>query len=73
MNAAKSQVESLLQRLPYDCTLEDIQYRLHVIEKVRRSLDAATFKAYSLKTKLRGGWTSGLRGSLVVGGNRAGS
>jgi len=41
MNTAKSQVESLLQRLPDDCTLEDIQYHLYVVEKIRTARQAA--------------------------------
>ena len=38
MSTAKDQVESLLRRLPDDCTLEDIQYHIYVLEKIRRSL-----------------------------------
>lgn len=38
---AKQQVQSLLERLPDSCSLEDIQYHLYVIEKVRRGLDDA--------------------------------
>lgn len=41
MNTAKSEVESLLRRLPDDCTLEDIQYHLYVVEKVHRGLELA--------------------------------
>jgi hypothetical protein len=41
MNAAKTEVESLLRQLPDDCTLEDIQYHLYVIEKIRRGLEVA--------------------------------
>ena len=41
MSTAKEEVESLLQHLPDDCSLEDIQYHLYVIEKVRRGLAAA--------------------------------
>ena len=41
MSTAKEQVESLLNRLPEDCSLEDIQYHLYVIEKVHRGLEAA--------------------------------
>ena len=33
MKAVKEEVRSLLKRLPDDCTLEDIQYHLYVIEK----------------------------------------
>ena len=41
MSSAKQEVESLLSKLPDDCSLEDIQYHLYVIEKVRHGLDAA--------------------------------
>jgi len=32
----------LIKELPEDCTLEDIQYKLYVRQKIQRSLDAAT-------------------------------
>lgn len=41
MGAAKQEVEALLRKLPDECTLEDIQYHLYVIEKVQRGIDAA--------------------------------
>jgi hypothetical protein len=41
MSTAKQQVESLLQKLPENCTLEDIQYHLYVLDKVRQGLDDA--------------------------------
>lgn len=41
MSTAKQEVESLLKNLPDDCTLEDIQYHLYVIEKVQRGLEVA--------------------------------
>jgi hypothetical protein len=41
VNAAKTEVESLLRQLPDDCTLEDIQYHLYVLEKIRRGLEVA--------------------------------
>ena len=41
MSAAKHDVESLLRKLPDDCSLEDVQYHLYVLEKVRRGLDEA--------------------------------
>ena len=37
MAAAKQAVIELLNTLPDDCTLEDIQYHLHVITKVTKS------------------------------------
>lgn len=41
MSTAKQDVESLLSKLPDDCSLEEIQYHLYVIEKVRHGLDMA--------------------------------
>ena len=40
MATAKEEVEQLLGKLPNDCTLEDIQYHLYVLEKVRSGLEA---------------------------------
>lgn len=41
MNTAKDEIQALLGRLPEDCSLEDVQYHLYVIEKVRRGIDRA--------------------------------
>lgn len=41
MATAKDVVESLLHKLPDSCSIEDIQYHLYVIEKVRNGLEAA--------------------------------
>lgn len=41
MSTAKEEVESLLQKLPNNCSLEDIQYHIYVLEKVRHGLEAA--------------------------------
>lgn len=38
MSNAKQDVESLLNRLPDDVSVEDIQYHLYVLDKVRRGL-----------------------------------
>ena len=48
MNTPKEIVQSLLSRLPDICTLEDIQYHLYVVEKVRLGIEAC---------KARGGMT----------------
>ncbi len=48
MQAAKQEVSKLLQTLPDDCSLEDIQYHLYVIQKVERGLsDAKEGRVYS--------------------------
>jgi len=44
MNTAKAEVESLLKTLPDNCTLEDIEYHLYVMKKVKRGLEAADTK-----------------------------
>ena len=41
MISVKDEVATLLRKLPDDCSLEDIQYHLYVLEKVRRGLDRA--------------------------------
>ena len=41
MNTVKYEVQSLLQKLPDDCTLEDVQYHLYVIEKIQRGIERA--------------------------------
>ncbi len=38
MSTTKKEVESLLKNLPDNCSLEDVQYHLYVIEKVRHGL-----------------------------------
>jgi hypothetical protein len=34
MSSAKNNVESFIRKLPEDCTLEDFQYHLYVLEKI---------------------------------------
>lgn len=41
MSTAKQDVEQLLNKLPDDCSVEDIQYHLYVLDKVRRGLEEA--------------------------------
>jgi len=41
MQVAKQEVETLLQKLPNDCSLEDIQYHLYVIEKIKNGVARA--------------------------------
>ena len=39
MNTAKHDVQKLLQSLPEDCSVEDVQYHLYVVDKVRRGVE----------------------------------
>jgi hypothetical protein len=41
MATAKDEVNSLLNRLPENCTLEDVQYHLYVVEKISKGLARA--------------------------------
>ena len=41
MNTAKDEVRNLLENLPEDCSLEDVQYHLYVIEKIKHGLYVA--------------------------------
>lgn len=38
MKTAKREVSRLLTRLPDDCSLEDIQYHLYVLQKIEQGL-----------------------------------
>lgn len=41
MSVVRDEVNSLLDRLPEDTSIEEVQYHLYVIEKVRNGLEAA--------------------------------
>lgn len=40
-NSVKDQARALLDSLPDDCTFDDIQYHLYVVEKVKRGIKRA--------------------------------
>ncbi|MFN0279735.1 MAG: hypothetical protein ACKVRN_14230 [Pyrinomonadaceae bacterium] len=40
MSIIKDEVTSLLERLPEDASIEDVQYHLYVIDKVRKGLES---------------------------------
>jgi hypothetical protein len=41
VSTVKEEVKSLLSKLPDDCTYEDVQYHLYVIEKIHRGIRRA--------------------------------
>ena len=48
MQTAKQEVTGLLNRLPDDCSLEDIQYHLYVLQKIERGMkDVAEGRVYT--------------------------
>lgn len=38
MQTVKKEVSNLLKRLPENCSLEDVQYHLYVLQKIERGL-----------------------------------
>jgi hypothetical protein len=56
---AKQEVERLLEHLPDNSTLEDIQYHLYVLEKIKRGrADIADGRGYATEAarELLGKW-----------------
>ncbi|MBI2909922.1 MAG: hypothetical protein HYX92_19965 [Chloroflexi bacterium] len=48
MSTVKQEVRKLLARLPEDCSLEDIQYHLYVLQKIERGIrDSQESRVYS--------------------------
>jgi len=41
MKRTKQDMAQLLSKLSEDCTLEDVQYHLYVVEKIQRGLERA--------------------------------
>jgi hypothetical protein len=57
MRTAKEDVPSLLNNLPDNSSIEDIQYHLYVLDKVRRGLEDArangTLSQEEIESRLR--------------------
>lgn len=48
MQKVKQEVSKLLNRLPDDCSLEDVQYHLYVLQKIEHGLkDAEEGRVYT--------------------------
>jgi hypothetical protein len=61
MSTAKEDVKALLDKLPDDCSLEDVQYHLYVVEKIRRGIQRAETETVSSQDDLErkfSKWTS---------------
>ena len=53
MSTAKQDVEKLLRSLPDNVSVEDIQYHLYVLDKLRRSLEDARVNGTLSQEQLR--------------------
>ena len=48
METVKQEVSNLLTRLPDDCSLEDVQYHIYVLQKIERGMkDVAEGRVYT--------------------------
>ncbi|WP_066345373.1 hypothetical protein [Geminocystis sp. NIES-3708] len=54
MSSTKEKVESMLRKLPDDCTIEDIQYHLYVLGKVRQGLQFADTEGVLQQAEVEG-------------------
>ncbi len=54
MNSTKEKVQSMLRKLPDDCTIEDIQYHLYVLGKIRQGLELADTKGVLQQAEVEG-------------------
>lgn len=52
MSKAKQEVEAMLNKLPDDSSLEDIQYHLYVLEKVQRGIERANTEGVIQQTEV---------------------
>lgn len=41
MSAAKEEIRALLDKLPDDCSMEDVHYHLYVVEKIHKGIERA--------------------------------
>jgi hypothetical protein len=46
MVSVKRQIEKILEQLPDDCSVEEVQYHLYVVEKIRRRLEMADLEDF---------------------------
>jgi hypothetical protein len=66
MSTAKHEIELLLKKLPDDCSLEDVQYHLYVLEKVRRGLEEARLQGTIPQEEAEPACKNGLPSSVVA-------
>ena len=60
----KTRVRELLERLPDDCTIEDVQYHLYVLDKIDQGLAdveaGRTISHEEVARRLRDKWLLGI-------------
>jgi hypothetical protein len=66
MNTAKDEVRELLDKLPENCSLEDVQYHLYVIEKIKHGLQVAEEQGTLTQEEAEARLENGSSSSLVA-------
>jgi len=51
MSTAKEEVKTLLDKLPDDCSLEDVQYHLYVVERFIEELSVPRRRGCLVRTR----------------------
>jgi len=64
MSVLKEEIQNMIQNLPDDCTIEDIQYHLYVIEKVQNGINSLQDKSFT-QEEAKKEWLNGFRAYLV--------
>ena len=54
MVAVKQEAQEMIQNLPDNCTYEDIQYHLYVVEKIKNGISRAESGEVSLYQNAKG-------------------
>ena len=70
MGSPKAEAKSMIEGLPEDASLEDIQYHLYVLEKVKRGIERAETGGTVSHEDAKLGSENGSRLSLVARGHR---
>jgi len=65
----KEQVRKMIDELPDKCTVEDVQYRLYVIEKIRKGLKSIDKGRGISHEEVRRRFASWRKNNLVAAGH----
>lgn len=66
MNTAKEEVRTLLENLPDECVLEDIQYHLYVVEKIQRGIERGNVEGLLSQEDVEKNLANGLHSKMVT-------
>ncbi len=71
MDETKTKVRALLDRLPDDCSLDDVLYHLYVVQKVEQGLvdadEGRLIPHEQIAKELRRKWQTGRDGVRILG------